>query len=59
VLMLYGPAIHEAIAKGDLEELRSLQGQAEEQLKETGNLAAALEVLNAEVAKLEAQGNAS
>jgi hypothetical protein len=54
--VLYGPAIHEAIAKGDLEELRSLQQQAEEHLNEWGNVPAAYEVLKAELGKLESGG---
>lgn len=56
--MLYGPTIFEAIGKGDLEELRSLQGQAEEHLKEWGNVPAAYAVLQAEIAKLEARSSA-
>lgn len=54
--ILYGHAIHDAIASGDLDEMRSVAQQAEEHLKETGNVAAALEALRAEIAKAERGG---
>jgi len=55
-VVMYGTAIHEAIGKGDLEEMRSLHRQAEEHVQEYGNVPAALEVLKAEIAKVEARG---
>jgi hypothetical protein len=55
-LVAYAPAIHEAIAKGDIETMRSLRDEAEKYLSEWGNMPAALEVLRAEVAKLEGRG---
>jgi hypothetical protein len=56
VTILYGPAIHEAIGKGDLEEMRALAQQAEEHIKEFGNVPAALESVRAEIAKVEQRG---
>ena len=53
---LYGPAMRDAAAKGDLEEMRSLVQQAEEHLREHGSVPAALEVLKAEIAKAEGAG---
>lgn len=55
-IILYAATVGEACAKGDLEELRSLERQAEEYLAEHGNVPAALEVLKAEIAKLEQGG---
>ena len=58
VIPLYGVAIGEACGKGDLDELRSLEKQAEQYLAEHGNVPAALEVLKAEIAKAERGGAA-
>jgi hypothetical protein len=52
----YGTAIQEAIAKGDLDELRAVAKRAERYLAEHGNVPAALEVLKAEIAKAERGG---
>jgi hypothetical protein len=52
---LYGVGIHRCIARGDLAEMRSLAKQAEQYLRESGNVSAALELLKAEIAKLEAK----
>lgn len=49
----YGPAMHAAIASGDLEEMRAVAREAEEHLKETGDVSVALEALRAEIAKAE------
>lgn len=49
----YGPAIREAVAKGDVEEMRRVADDAEQHVKETGNIAAALELLKVEIAKAE------
>ncbi|HMC36957.1 MAG TPA: DUF1843 domain-containing protein, partial [Actinomycetota bacterium] len=49
----YGVAIREAVTKGDLEEMRRVADAAEEHLKETGDIAAALELLKTEIAKAE------
>lgn len=54
---LYAAAMHEAIGKGDLEEMRSLAKQAEEHLAEHGNVPASLETLRAEIAKAEQRGS--
>lgn len=58
IVPLYGVTIGEACAKGDLEEMKSLEKQAEEYLAEHGNVPAALEVLKAEIAKAERGGAA-
>ncbi|AOJ72383.1 MULTISPECIES: DUF1843 domain-containing protein [Burkholderia] len=49
----YGVAIHQAIAGGDLTQMKSLRKQAQTLLSEQGNLATALELLEIEIAKLE------
>ncbi len=56
ITVLYGPALAQAAAGGQLDEMRALLRQAEEQLAEQGNLPAAIEVLRAEIAKAEARG---
>jgi hypothetical protein len=56
---LYATAIHEAVGRGELEELKSLESQAEEHLGEAGDVRAALEVLKSEIAKLEAGSGTS
>ena len=50
---LYGVGIQEALIRGDLQEMKKLAKLAEEHLKETGDLSAALEALKIEIAKLE------
>lgn len=47
----YGTAIHQAIAKGDLAEMKKVAADAEKYLKAHGNVAAALEHLKIEIAK--------
>jgi len=49
---LYGPAIHHCIARGDLAEMKKLVLEAEQHLRDHGNVAAALEALKIEIAKL-------
>lgn len=56
---LYGVAIHNCIASGDLAKMKELRTEAEKQLAEHGNISAALEVLKAEIAKAEAKGRSS
>jgi hypothetical protein len=53
MLVAYAPAIHQAIASGDLAQMKAMVTHAENSLKETGDVAAALEVLKNEIAKLE------
>ncbi len=50
---LYGPPIHDAIAKGDLAEMKKVAAAAEQHLQHTGDVAAALEHLKIEIAKHE------
>ncbi len=49
----YGPAIHQAIAKGDLAQMKQVAAQAEEHLNQAGDVSAALVALKVEIAKLE------
>ncbi|MBW8891935.1 MAG: DUF1843 domain-containing protein [Burkholderiales bacterium] len=49
---LYGQAITEAIAGGDLDQLRKLQALAEAHLEEHGDIGALLTQLKVEIAKL-------
>jgi hypothetical protein len=56
---LYGGAIHNGIASGDLAKMKELRTEAEKQLAEHGNISAALEVLKAKIAKAEAKGRSS
>ncbi len=52
----YGVAIHEAAASQDLPRMKAMVQQTEEWLKQTGDVAAALEGLKLEIAKLERSG---
>ena len=49
----YGTAIHQAIASGDLQKMKAMVVEAEKYLKEHGDVAAALAIMKAEIAKLE------
>lgn len=49
----YGVAIHQAMSAGDLTQMKALLAKAEALLEQQGNLAAAIEVLKLEIAKLE------
>jgi len=53
--VMYGTGIQEAIAKGDLRKMKALLRQAQDHLKEYGDIPTAVEVLKVEIAKLEAQ----
>jgi hypothetical protein len=50
---LYAPTIHHCYAKGDLGEMKAMAAEAERYLHENGDVAAALEILKSEIAKLE------
>jgi Domain of unknown function (DUF1843) len=50
-VVLYGPPIQEAIAKGDLARMKQLAAEAEAHLKEVGDVRAALEYLKIEIAR--------
>jgi hypothetical protein len=56
-VLLYSPTIQEAIAKGDLPRMKQLVVEAEEQLKQAGDVAAALEYLKIEIAKASKPGH--
>ncbi len=49
----YGVAIHNAIARGDLAEMKQVVEEAEKYLQETGDLRSALTQLKIEIAKAE------
>lgn len=49
----YGVAIQQAIVSGDLSKMKETAQQAEEHLKNVGDVSAALQVLKVEIAKLE------
>jgi hypothetical protein len=51
---LYASAITDAIAGGDLDQLRKLQALAEEHLSEHGDIGTLLAQLKIEIAKLKA-----
>jgi Domain of unknown function (DUF1843) len=50
----YGEAIQQAVVSGDLARMKETARVAEEHIRVYGNVAAALEVLRLEIAKLEA-----
>jgi len=54
----YGVAIQEAAASGDLAQMKAAAKLAEAHVKEHGNVAAALEALKIEIAKLEGKSAA-
>ncbi|HVE10734.1 MAG TPA: DUF1843 domain-containing protein [Paraburkholderia sp.] len=49
----YGVAIHQAIAVGDLTQMKALLAQAQTLLAQQGELAAAISLVKQEIAKLE------
>lgn len=49
----YGTAIHDAIAQGDLAEMKKVAREAEKFLAVHGDIRAALEALRIEIYKLE------
>jgi hypothetical protein len=51
----YGPAIHQAIASGNLAAMKTVAASAEAHLAQHGDVCAALEALKIEIAKLEAK----
>jgi hypothetical protein len=51
--VLYGPPIQDAIAKGDLPQMKQLAAEAEKHLHEVGDVRSALEYLKIEIARLE------
>jgi hypothetical protein len=52
-IVMYGPAIQEAAASGDLARMKAVAKQAEEHLREWGDVSASLAALKLEIAKLE------
>ncbi len=49
----YGVAIHEAIARGDLAEMKRVAQEAEKYLQQAGDVSSALTQLKIEIAKAE------
>jgi hypothetical protein len=49
----YGPPIQQAIAKGDLAQMKQLAAETERYLQEAGDVSAALEALKIAIAKAE------
>ena len=54
---VYGCAMQQAAAKGDLTEMKAIAAQAQQFLAEYGDVSAALEALKIEIVKLEACGH--
>ncbi len=53
-IVLYGVTIHKAAATGNLKKMKSTLAKADKWMAQHGNVAGALEILNQEIAKLEA-----
>ena len=53
IIPLYGVTICEAVASGDLAKMKEVARQAEEHVREWGNVPAALEALKQEISKVE------
>ncbi len=53
IIPLYGVTICEAVASGDLARMKEVARQAEEHVREYGNVPAALEGLKLEISKLQ------
>ena len=55
-IMIYGGPIHHAGASGDLAKMKEMAAQAEEHIRQHGDVSAALEALKLQIAKLEHKG---
>jgi hypothetical protein len=53
IVPLYGVTICEAVASGDLAKMKDVARQAEDHIRQAGNVPAALEALKLEISKLE------
>jgi hypothetical protein len=51
--LLYGVAMQEAIASGNLQQMKQVALEAQEHLQKHGDVRASLELLKVEIAKLE------
>lgn len=56
IRMLYGGAMTEAIASGDLSRMKDAAAAAETHVAEHGDVASMLEMLKVEIAKAETKG---
>jgi len=54
IMLPYGVAITQAIASGDMNQMRQVAGQAEQFLAQHGDVAKLLSLLKVEIAKAEA-----
>ena len=54
--LVYGCAMRHAAAKGDLAQMKAVAAEAEQFLAQHGDVRTALEVLKAEIVKLETRG---
>ncbi|WP_082411273.1 DUF1843 domain-containing protein [Methylogaea oryzae] len=52
-VILYGVAMQQAAASGDISRMKEVCRQAEDYLEKVGDISAALQVLKVEIAKLE------
>jgi uncharacterized protein DUF1843 len=52
----YGPPITDAIARGDVADMKALAAEAERHLRKHGDVRAALEILKVEIARREVSG---
>ena len=57
--VLYGPPIQDAIARGDVAEMKSLVTEAEEFLRQHGDVGSSLELLKLEIVRREGHKTAS
>jgi HPt (histidine-containing phosphotransfer) domain-containing protein len=55
MILPYGTAIQQAAASGDLAQMKAAARQAEEHLREWGDVSASLAALKIEIAKLESK----
>lgn len=53
---LYACPIHEAAASGDLRKMKKIADEAQEYLRQSGDVSAALQALKIEIAKAERKG---
>lgn len=52
-ILLYGVAIQEAVASGDLAQMKKVAKEAEAHVAQSGNVSAALEALKVEISRLQ------
>lgn len=55
VIVMYATAIQEAVAKGDIAQMKEVLKEAHKHVEEYGNVPMAIEILKHEIAKEEAR----